>query len=209
MISLKKHGHEHTRNDEQKTWIDEVAERTHAGMQGKLAEIVPVEGNETTEMRERAYVAVMGPEKRHRVRGYGLGVIPDMVPYVQIDGSSSSHRSHGRHYAHLQSQFMGLESKTTIRASPGATSSNSGTILANPTRIGNVKANDTIPAICSTFTTIFSAFAATILPDAFLSSSNVLASTADLSSNALSAATCLSYHWTNWIAYGSYKCPRN
>ncbi|KAM5554135.1 hypothetical protein ABKV19_026062 [Rosa sericea] len=62
-------------------------------------------------MRERAYVAVMGREKRHRVRGYGLGVIPDMVPYLQIDGSSSSHRSHGRHYAHLQSQFMELESK--------------------------------------------------------------------------------------------------
>ncbi|KAM5554136.1 hypothetical protein ABKV19_026062 [Rosa sericea] len=80
-------------------------------MQEKLAEIVAVEGNETTEMRERAYVAVMGREKRHRVRGYGLGVIPDMVPYLQIDGSSSSHRSHGRHYAHLQSQFMELESK--------------------------------------------------------------------------------------------------
>ncbi|XP_024156041.1 uncharacterized protein LOC112164030 [Rosa chinensis] len=119
--TLKKHGHEldpiqffydkHTRNDKEKTWIDEVAERTHASMQEKLAEIVAVEGNETTEMRERAYVAVMGPEKRHRVRGYGLGVIPDMVPYLQIDGSSSSHRSYGRHYAHLQSQFMELESK--------------------------------------------------------------------------------------------------
>ncbi|XP_062028202.1 uncharacterized protein LOC133744086 [Rosa rugosa] len=202
----------HTRNDKEKTWIYEVAERTHAGMQEKLAEIVAVEGNETTEMRERAYVAVMGPEKRHRVCGYGLGVIPDMVPYLQIDGSSSSHRSHGRHYAHLQSQLIygvRVQVPTTTRASTGAASSNSGTTLANPTRIGNVKANDAIPAIYSTFTTIFSAFAATILPDAFLSSSNVLASTADLSSNALSASTCLSYHWTNWIAYGRYKCPRN
>lgn len=80
-------------------------------MQEKLAEMVAVEGNETLEMRERAYVAVMGPEKHHRVRGYGLGVNPDMVPYLESHGRSSLHRSHGRAYAHLQSQFMELESK--------------------------------------------------------------------------------------------------
>lgn len=56
-------------------------------MQEKLAEMVVVEGNETLEMRERAYVAVMGPEIRHKVHGYELGVNPDMVPY---------HESHGR-----------------------------------------------------------------------------------------------------------------
>ena len=80
-------------------------------MQDKLAELVADEGHESTELRQRAYVAVMGPEKRHRVRGYGLGVIPDMVPYIQTDGGSSSHRSHGKQYARLLSQFMELESK--------------------------------------------------------------------------------------------------
>lgn len=80
-------------------------------MQETLAEMVAVEGNETLELREKAYVAVMGSEKRHRVRGYGLGVISDMMPYLQNQGSSSSHKAHGRAYAQLQSQFMELESK--------------------------------------------------------------------------------------------------
>ena len=78
----------------------------------ELTQLVAANGEETLELRQKAYVTAMGFERRDRVRGYGAGVTPEMVPWVvQTQPASSSRRQSrkGRDYALLESQFLQLQ----------------------------------------------------------------------------------------------------
>ncbi|ONK72573.1 uncharacterized protein A4U43_C04F20820 [Asparagus officinalis] len=79
----------------------------------ELTSLVETHGEETSELRQQAYVAARGLETRGRVRGYGRGVMPEMIPWVaQTQPTSSSLRSRtGRAYANLQSQYSELKKK--------------------------------------------------------------------------------------------------
>ncbi|XP_020262457.1 probable LRR receptor-like serine/threonine-protein kinase At1g51820 [Asparagus officinalis] len=79
----------------------------------ELTSLVETHGEETSELRQQAYVAARGLETRGRVRGYGRGVTPEMIPCVaQTQPTSSSFRSRTeRAYANLQSQYSEIEEK--------------------------------------------------------------------------------------------------
>ncbi|ONK82021.1 uncharacterized protein A4U43_C01F35320 [Asparagus officinalis] len=103
----------HKRRDENKSWIDDASEELAVKISRELTSLVETHGEETSELRQQAYVAARGLETRGRVRGYGRGVTPDMIPWVaQTQPTSSSLRSRtGRAYANLQSQYSELEEK--------------------------------------------------------------------------------------------------
>ncbi|ONK67319.1 uncharacterized protein A4U43_C06F18910 [Asparagus officinalis] len=121
----------HKRQDENKSWIDDASEElaeltslveTHGeetselrqqAYVAELTSLVETHGEETSELRQQAYVAARGLETRGRVRGYGRGVTPEMIPWVaQTQPTSSSLRSRTRRaYANLQFQYSELEEK--------------------------------------------------------------------------------------------------
>ncbi|XP_020268232.1 uncharacterized protein LOC109843691 [Asparagus officinalis] len=103
----------HKRRDENKSWIDDASEELAVKISRELTSLVETHGEETSELRQQAYVAARGLETRGRVRGYGRGGTPEMIPWVaQTQPTSSSLRSRtGRAYANLQSQYSELEEK--------------------------------------------------------------------------------------------------
>lgn len=67
---------------------------------------------DTPELRTQVYVEEMGPENRNRVRGYGHGVTPVMVPYA---ATSSSKRSSSSREAIVQAENLELRRNEEAR----------------------------------------------------------------------------------------------
>ncbi|XP_050125655.1 uncharacterized protein LOC126602861 [Malus sylvestris] len=97
----KKHGKEpdpitffratHTRKDD--TWIDESSQQRGISMESQVQSIVESGEEDTSEIRTHIYVEQMGSETRNRVRGYGHGVISDMVSYASSSDARASRKS--------------------------------------------------------------------------------------------------------------------
>ncbi|ONK64601.1 uncharacterized protein A4U43_C07F27840, partial [Asparagus officinalis] len=67
----------HKRRDKNKSWIDDASEEL-----AELTSLVETHGEETSELRQQAYVAAKGLETHGRVRCYGRGVAPEIIPCV-------------------------------------------------------------------------------------------------------------------------------
>lgn len=67
---------------------------------------------DTPELRTLVYVEEMGPENRNRVRGYGHGVTPVMVPYA---ATGSSKRSSSSREAIVQAENLELRRNDEAR----------------------------------------------------------------------------------------------
>ncbi|XP_050113824.1 uncharacterized protein LOC126592106 [Malus sylvestris] len=102
----------HSRKDS--TWVDETAQQKGASMESVVQSKVEDGGEDTPELRTQVYVEEMGPENRNRVRGYGHGVTPVMVPYA---ATGSSKRSSSSREAIVQAENLKLrrneEARTT------------------------------------------------------------------------------------------------
>ncbi|CAN6696907.1 unnamed protein product [Malus baccata var. baccata] len=93
----------HSRKDS--TWVDETAQQKGASMESVVQSKVVDGGEDTPELRTQVYVEEMGPENRNRVRGYGHGVTPVMVPYA---ATGSSKRSSSSQEAIVQAENLKL-----------------------------------------------------------------------------------------------------
>ncbi|XP_070678002.1 uncharacterized protein [Malus domestica] len=81
----------HTRKDD--SWIDESSQQRGSSMESQVQFVVESGQEDTSDVRTQIYVEQMGSETRNRVRGYGHGVIPEMVSYASSSGSRSSRSS--------------------------------------------------------------------------------------------------------------------
>ncbi|KAM1571154.1 hypothetical protein ACFX10_036079 [Malus domestica] len=87
----------HTRKDD--SWIDDSSQQRGVSMESQVQSVVESGEEDTSEVRTQIYVEQMGSETRNRVRGYGHGVIPEMVSYASSSGSRSSRSSSKGAYA--------------------------------------------------------------------------------------------------------------
>lgn len=62
-------------------------------VESQIQSIVEFGEVDTFEVRTHVYVKVIDPKTRNRVRGYGHGVILEVVSYARASGASSSRKS--------------------------------------------------------------------------------------------------------------------